>query len=77
MFASLCDFVIITLLLPFLGPRVLSVHFFSFSIVFSDCYHWWVCFLVWLLSSSFLSVFFFFSIFYYFLIFLIYNNFLF
>ena len=38
-------------------PRVLSVRCFSFffCIVFSACYHWWICFLVWLLSSFFLS----------------------
>ena len=37
-------------------PRVLSARFcfFSFSIVFSTCYHWWICFWVWLLSSFFL-----------------------
>ena len=37
---------------------VLSVRFFClfFSIVFSACYHWWICFLVWLLSSFFLSL---------------------
>ena len=55
-------------------PRVLSVRFFSwflfcfvlfcFCIDFSACYHWWICFLAWLLSSFFPSFFF-----YYFLIF--------
>ena len=50
-------------------PRALSVHFsFFFSIVFSACYHWWICFLVWLF---FLSIFF---CFYYFLIVFIFNN---
>ena len=53
-------------------PRVLPVRFLClfvfvcFSIVFSTCYHWWICFWVWLLSS-----FFFFPFLYYFLIFLI------
>ena len=43
-------------------PRVLSVCFlvFVFSIVFSACYQWWIYFLVWLLSSFFLSFFLFF-----------------
>ena len=48
-------------------PRVLSVRFFFcffFSIVFRICYHWWISFLVWLLSS-------FFPFFYYFINFLI------
>ena len=27
--------------------------FFFFSIDFSTCYHWWICFSVWLLSSFF------------------------
>ena len=36
--------------------------------VFNTGYHWWICFLVWLLSSFFLS--FLLSFFYYFLIFL-------
>ena len=40
-------------------PRVLSVRVFFFlvfffGIVFSACYHWWIWFLVWLLSSFFL-----------------------
>ena len=30
--------------------------FFIFCIVFSTCYHWWICFLVWL-SSSFIPFF--------------------
>ena len=37
--------------------------FFFFSIVFTACYHWWTCFLVWLLSLSF-------PFFYYYFIFL-------
>ena len=61
MYASLCDFVSIVLLLPFVLGFCLSVWFF-FNIVFSSCYHWWICFSVWLLPSFFLS--------YYFLIFL-------
>ena len=36
-------------------PKVLSVLFF-FSIVFSTCYHWLICFLVWLLSSFFITL---------------------
>ena len=51
MYASFCDFVSLALLLA--SPRVLAVRF-CFSIVFSACYHWWICFLVWLLSSFFL-----------------------
>ena len=50
-------------------PRVLFVKYFFlvvfffgifciFSIVFSTCYRWWVCFLVWLLSSFFFYLFF-------------------
>ena len=50
-YASLCDFVCIALLLPF----VLGFCPF-FSIVFST-YYWWICFLVWLLSSFYLSLF--------------------
>ena len=53
-YASLCDFVCIALLLPLVLGFCLSVFCFFFSIVFSACYHWWICFLVWLLSSSFL-----------------------
>ena len=53
-YASLCDFVCIALLLPFvLGFCWSFIFFFYFSIVFSTCYHWWICFLVWLLSSFF------------------------
>ena len=69
-YASLCDFLfIIGLLLPFVLGFCLSVVLFG-RIVFSACYHWWICFLVWLLSSFFLCFFFL----YYFLIFLIFNN---
>ena len=50
--ASLCDFVCIALLLPFVLGFCLS--FFFFCIVYSACYHWWICFLVWLVSSFFL-----------------------
>ena len=69
--ASLCDFVCIALLLLFVLGFCLSnfLGFFFLSIVFSGCYHWWICFLVWLLSSFFL--------FYYLSIFYIFNNFLF
>ena len=50
--ASLCDFVCTASFLPFvLGFCQFWVFF---SIVFSPCYHWWICFLVWLLSSFFL-----------------------
>ena len=55
MYASLCDFPCIALLLPFVLGFCLSVIFF-FSIVFSACYHWWICFLIWLLSSFFFSL---------------------
>ena len=41
-------------------PRVLSVRcffvLFTFFIDFSACYHWWICFLVWLLSSFFFFI---------------------
>ena len=61
-YASVCDFVCIALLLPFVLGFYLSVFFFAFwgffSILFSTCYHSWICFLVWLLSSFFISVFF-------------------
>ena len=50
MYASLCDFVYIGLLLPFVLRFCLSTFF---SIVFIACYHWWICLLVWLLSSFF------------------------
>ena len=70
-YASFCDFVCIALLLPFVLGFCLSVLGF-FCIVFRACYHRWICFLVWLLSSFF---------FYYFLIFLFliifyFNNFI-
>ena len=64
-YASVCDFVCIALLLPFVLGFCLSVFGVFFSIVFSTCYHWWISFLVGWLSSFFLSFFFF----YYFLIF--------
>ena len=61
-YASVCDFVCIALLLPFVLGFCLSGFFFGlfcfFSTVFSACYHWWICFLVWLLSSFVLSFFF-------------------
>ena len=66
-------------------PRVLSVRFlnlkifFFFSIVFSACSHWWICFLVWLLSSFFLSFFFLFLLLFNFFIFnnyFYFNNFI-
>ena len=60
-YASLCNFDCIALLLPFaLGFFCLSISLllllFFFSIVFSTCYHWWI-FLLWLLSSFFLCFF--------------------
>ena len=55
-YASVWDFVCIALLLPFVLGFLIR---FFFSIVFSACYHWWICFLVSLLSSFFLSFFFF------------------
>ena len=59
-YASVCDFVCIALLLPFVLGFYLSIFFFFafFSIVFSTCYHWWICFLVWLLSFFFFFFFF-------------------
>ena len=60
MYASLCEFVCIVLLLPFVLGFYLSgffVCFLVFSIVSSACYHWWICFMVWLLSSFYLSFF--------------------
>ena len=75
MYASLCDLVCAAWLLPFVLGFCLSGFcccFCCFSIVFSTCYHWWICFLVWLLPSFFL----FFFITFYFLIFN-FNNFLF
>ena len=59
-YASVCDFVCIALLLPFVLGFCLSsyFYFYFFNIDFSACYHWWISFLVWLLSSFFLSFFF-------------------
>ena len=57
MYSSLCEFVCIALPLPFvLGFCLSGLLFFGgfFSIVFSTCYHWQICFSVWLLSSFFL-----------------------
>ena len=46
----LCDFCLYSFAFT-ICPSVLSVLFFFFlSIVFSACYHWWICLLVWLLS---------------------------
>ena len=66
MYASVCDFVCIALLLPFVLGFCLPIFLllfrfvlfcfvlvFLFCIVFSACYHWWICFLVSLLSSFF------------------------
>ena len=54
-YASVCDFLCIALLSPFVLGFCLSVSFLLFfCIVFSACYHWWICFLVWLFSSLFL-----------------------
>ena len=58
---SVWDFVCTALLLSFVLGFCLSMVFYLFiflSIVFSTCYHWWLCFLVSLLSSFFLSFFF-------------------
>ena len=55
-YAFVCDFVHIPLLLPFVlgsSPSGFVLFSFVFSIVFGSCYHWWICFLVWLLSSVF------------------------
>ena len=56
-YASLCDFACIALLLPLVLGFCLSSFFVClfvcFSVVFSACYHWWICYLVWLLSSFF------------------------
>ena len=57
MYASMRDFVCIALLLPFLLRFCLSVFGGFFSIVFSTCYHWWICFFG-LVTFSFLSFFF-------------------
>ena len=69
-YVSFCDFVCIALLLPFiLGFCPFFWLFFVFSIVFSTCYHWWICLLSWLLSSFFLFLNYFFifnNIFFYF-----------
>ena len=46
-----------------------------FTIVFSTCYHWWICFLVWLLSSFFLFIFHYFLK-NFFLIIFYFNNFI-
>ena len=54
-YASLCDFVCIALLLPFVLGFCLSIFGF-FCIVFTTCYHWWICFLVWLLSFLFFFI---------------------
>ena len=66
-YASVCDFVCIALLLPFVLGFCLSGIFclfcffclfgVFFSIVFSASYHGWIYFLVWLLSSFLLSFF--------------------
>ena len=61
-------FVCIALLLPL-------VLRFCLSLVFSACYHWWICFLVWFSLLSFFVYFFFFLITFKFLF--IFNNFLF
>ena len=54
-YASVCDFVCIAFLFPLVLGFCLSIFsFIVFSIVFSACYHWWISFLVWLLSSFFL-----------------------
>ena len=54
-YASLCDFVCMALFLPFVLGFYLSIILGEFfSIGFNACYHWWICVLVWLLSSFFL-----------------------
>ena len=64
MYASVCDFVHIALLVPFVLGFCLSGFFLAFfCIVFSTCYNWWICFLVWLLSSFFLFFYYFKNIF--------------
>ena len=75
-YASLCDFVCIALLLTFVLGFCLSIFgYFGvclfvclfcfilifFSIVFTASNHWWFCFLVWVLSSFFLPFFSFFN----------------
>ena len=48
-----------------------------FSIVFSVCYHWWICFLVWLVSSFLLFFYYLKKIFFSLLIIIFYfNNFI-
>ena len=59
MYASLCDFVCIGLLLPFVLGFCLSVFWVFFSIAFSTCYHWWV--FLSLVALFFPSFFYFFS----------------
>ena len=56
-YASLCDFVCIAWLLPFALGFCLSVFCFFLNIVFSACYHWWICFFG-LVALFFLSFFF-------------------
>ena len=52
-YVLVCDSVCIALLLPFvLG---FSLSFFFLSIVFSTCYHWWICF--WFGCSFFIITF--------------------
>ena len=58
MYASVCDFVCIALLLPFDLGFCLSIFFFL-NIVFSTCYHWWICFFG-LVALFFISFFLFF-----------------
>ena len=59
-YASLCEYSFAFNICP----RVLSVlFFFFFSIVFSACYHWWICFLVGCSLLSFFLLFFNFFIF--------------
>ena len=56
MYASVYDFVCIALLLPFVLGFCQFFCFLFFSIVFIACYHWWICFFVWLLSSFFFFI---------------------
>ena len=37
-------------------PLIFFWFYVSLSLVFSACYHWWICLLVWLLSSFFLYI---------------------
>ena len=58
-YTSLCDFVCIALLLPFVLEFCLLCFFWfvSFlSIVFTTCNHWWICFFG-LIAFLFLSFF--------------------